>query len=101
MTTTVVNNPDRSRYEISIDGELAGVAVYELGENSIDFTHTQVETDSRERGLGGNLVGIVRTRHRDVPVCDAMDLRTPGLPGPAHALGRDRRDPRHSENEGV
>jgi predicted GNAT family acetyltransferase len=56
MTTTVVNNPDRSRYEISIDGELAGVAVYELGENSIDFTHTQVETDSRERGLGGNLV---------------------------------------------
>jgi predicted GNAT family acetyltransferase len=56
MTTTVVNNPDRSRYEISIDGELAGVAVYELGENSIDFTHTQVETESRERGLGGNLV---------------------------------------------
>jgi predicted GNAT family acetyltransferase len=56
MTTTVVNNPDRSRYEISIDGDVVGVAVYELGEQSIDFTHTQVETDSRERGLGGNLV---------------------------------------------
>jgi predicted GNAT family acetyltransferase len=56
MTTTVVNNPDRSRYEISIDGDVVGVAVYELGENSINFTHTQVETDSRERGLGGNLV---------------------------------------------
>jgi predicted GNAT family acetyltransferase len=56
MTTTVVNNPDQSRYEISIDGDLVGVAVYELGENSINFTHTQVETDNREQGLGGTLV---------------------------------------------
>jgi predicted GNAT family acetyltransferase len=56
MTTTVVNNPDQSRYEILIDGDLVGVAVYELGENSINFTHTQVETDNREQGLGGTLV---------------------------------------------
>lgn len=56
MTTTVVNNPDQSRYEILIDGDLVGAAVYELGEHSINFTHTQVEADSRERGLGGNLV---------------------------------------------
>jgi predicted GNAT family acetyltransferase len=56
MTTTVVNNPDQSRYEISIDGDAVGVAVYELGDNSINFTHTQVETDSREQGLGGTLI---------------------------------------------
>ena len=56
MTTTVANNPDKSRYEILIDGDLVGVAVYELGENSINFVHTQVETDIREKGLGGNLV---------------------------------------------
>ena len=56
MTTTVVNNPDQSRYEILIDGDLVGVAVYELGENTINFTHTQVETDNREQGLGGTLI---------------------------------------------
>lgn len=56
MTTTVVDNPDQSRYEISIDGDTVGVAVYERGESSIDFTHTQVETDSREQGLGSTLV---------------------------------------------
>ncbi|MET0989381.1 MAG: N-acetyltransferase, partial [Glaciihabitans sp.] len=52
MTTTVVNNPEQSRYEIVIDGDTVGVAEYELGENSINFTHTRVETDSREQGLG-------------------------------------------------
>jgi len=56
MTTTVTNNPDQSRYEISIDGDRVGIAVYELGDNSINFTHTVVETDSRERGLGGTLI---------------------------------------------
>ena len=56
MTTTVANNPDQFRYEISIDGERVGTAVYELGENSINFTHTVVDTDSRERGLGGTLI---------------------------------------------
>ena len=56
MTTTVANNPDQSRYEISIDGDRVGTAVYELGDNSINFTHTVVESDSRERGLGGTLI---------------------------------------------
>jgi predicted GNAT family acetyltransferase len=56
MTTTVANNPDQSRYEISLDGDLVGVAVYELGDNSIDFTHTKVDTDNREQGLGGSLI---------------------------------------------
>jgi predicted GNAT family acetyltransferase len=56
MTTTVENKPDQSRYEISIDGENVGVAVYELGENTINFTHTQVDTDNREQGLGGTLI---------------------------------------------
>lgn len=56
MTTTVVNNPSQSRYEISVDGDTVGVAVYERGENSINFTHTQVETDNREQGLGGTLI---------------------------------------------
>jgi predicted GNAT family acetyltransferase len=56
MTTTVANKPDQSRYEISIDGESVGVAVYELGANTINFTHTQVDTDNREQGLGGTLI---------------------------------------------
>jgi predicted GNAT family acetyltransferase len=56
MTTTVVNNQDQSRYEIHIDDDLVGFAEYSLGESTINFTHTQVDTDSRERGLGGTLV---------------------------------------------
>ncbi|GGP64504.1 GNAT family N-acetyltransferase [Saccharothrix coeruleofusca] len=54
MKATVVDNPDRSRYEVFLDGELGGFADYALGDGVIAFTHTEVAVEGR--GLGGELV---------------------------------------------
>ncbi|HEV7948682.1 MAG TPA: GNAT family N-acetyltransferase [Glaciihabitans sp.] len=56
MSTTVTNSPSASRYELTVDGEPAGIAEYRLSENEIVFTHTEVDTERRENGLGGDLV---------------------------------------------
>ena len=52
----VANNPDRSRYEALVDGEVAGYAEYELGEGRITFTHTVVADDYEGQGIGSTLV---------------------------------------------
>jgi uncharacterized protein len=49
---TVTNNPDQSRYEARLDGELAGIAEYQLTERLIVFTHTQVEPEFEGKGVG-------------------------------------------------
>lgn len=50
------HNPDESRYEAHLDGELAGVAVYVLqGSDSIIFTHTEVDDRFEGKGVGSAL----------------------------------------------
>jgi predicted GNAT family acetyltransferase len=52
----VRNNPEESRYDAFLDGELAGVAVYVLqGEESIIFTHTEVDDRFEGKGIGSAL----------------------------------------------
>ena len=71
----VTDNPEQSRYEAHLDGELAGIAEYHLTKSSIVFTHTEVLD-----AFAGNGVGSALARHalddvrakggRDVvPVC--------------------------------
>ncbi len=50
MDLKVIDNPDKGRFEILADGELAGFTLYHMRGNEIAFTHT--ETDDRFRGLG-------------------------------------------------
>ena len=50
MDLKVADNPDKARFEIIADGELAGFAQYHLSGDEIAFTHTQ--TDDQFRGLG-------------------------------------------------
>ena len=52
---TVTDNPDQSRYEAHVDGELAGFADYELREDVITFTHTEVDSAFEGQGVGGAL----------------------------------------------
>lgn len=54
MKATVVDNPDRSRYEVFLDGELGGIAEYALFDGGIAFTHTEVAVEGE--GLGSELV---------------------------------------------
>jgi predicted GNAT family acetyltransferase len=52
---TVADNPDRSRYEITVDGVVAGFAAYVRRTDHLDFTHTEIGSEYGGQGLGGKL----------------------------------------------
>lgn len=55
----VTDNPEKNQYEAHIDGELAGVAQYELrGDDLIAFTHTAVEAAHEGKGVGSALARV-------------------------------------------
>ncbi len=56
MDATVTEVPDRSRYEILVDGEVAGFADYRLEGGQVVFPHTVVRPEFEGKGLGGKLV---------------------------------------------
>ncbi|SFN05601.1 MULTISPECIES: GNAT family N-acetyltransferase [Actinomadura] len=55
MSTEITDNAGKSRYEIRLDGELAGFAEYERGEGAVVFTHTEVDPAFEGKGVGGSL----------------------------------------------
>ncbi|HMT04545.1 MAG: N-acetyltransferase [Solirubrobacterales bacterium] len=70
----VRDEPVASRYEISVDGELAGFADYRLDNDTITFPHTEIDPSREGQGLGGRLVGFAVTDARSrgltiIPVC--------------------------------
>ncbi len=74
MDLQVADNPDKARFEIRVDGQLAGFVQYQLGDNEIAFTHTQTDDRFRGHGLAGRLVQAAldeaRERHLAVlPYC--------------------------------
>ena len=52
----VSHNAARSRYEIALDGRLAGFADYRADRDTIVFPHTEIEPAMRNQGLGAELV---------------------------------------------
>lgn len=52
---TVSDNPDARRYEAHVDGELAGFAEYQLTDELIVMTHTEVDPAFEGQGVGGAL----------------------------------------------
>lgn len=56
--TVVTDNPERGRFEIRSDGELAGFAQYRLKPGQISFTHTEIDDRFEGQGLGGKLVSF-------------------------------------------
>ncbi|HUC07421.1 MAG TPA: GNAT family N-acetyltransferase [Solirubrobacterales bacterium] len=53
---TVADNADRERYEIRVDGKLAGFVKYGLRSESIELVHTEINDEFEGRGLGGRLI---------------------------------------------
>ena len=86
MSTTVRDNPDESRYELVVDGRLAGIAQYRLNSERITMYHTEVEPEFEGRGLGDELAraALDDVRRRGlvlVPLCPfiaAFIRRHPG-----------------------
>jgi len=51
----VTDHPEAERYEVHVDGALAGFAEYKRAPGRISFTHTEVDTAFGGRGLAGLL----------------------------------------------
>ena len=60
MTTTerieVTDVPDRERYEVAVDDELAGFTVYRMRPGLVAFVHTEVDEHFQGRGLASRLI---------------------------------------------
>lgn len=56
MAPEVHDAPDRTRYEVTVDGELAGFAEYRDVDGSRVFTHTEVFDAFEGDGVGSALV---------------------------------------------
>ena len=51
----VTRNEDEHRWEARIGGELAGFAAYQLTDELVVFTHTEVDPAFEGKGVGGTL----------------------------------------------
>ena len=56
METAVSDNHARHRYDITVDGEVAGFTVYELRPGVIAFMHTEIGDEWGGKGVGSKLV---------------------------------------------
>jgi uncharacterized protein len=56
MSIAVADNPERSRYEVRLDGELAGYSFYSRRGGVVTFIHTEVDPAFEGRGLGSALM---------------------------------------------
>ena len=52
----VADAPDRDRYELSVDGDVAGFTTYRACPGLIAFVHTEVDERLQGRGLGDQLI---------------------------------------------
>ena len=51
----VVDNPEAGRFEVLVDGEVAGFAEYRRTKSAVAFTHTVIDPAFEGRGLGSVL----------------------------------------------
>lgn len=55
MDVKVQDNPGRHRFEILVDGEVAGFADYRERDGAVVVVHSEVDRAYRGKGLGGEL----------------------------------------------
>ena len=70
----VTDNADAGRYEITVDGKLAGFVDYTDGERTRALTHTEVDDAFGGQGVGGRLaqgaLDDIRQQGKQVsPIC--------------------------------
>ena len=70
---TVVDNPDRQRFEIDL-GDSVAIAEYRLMTGKIMFPHTEVPPEHEGKGVGSALIraGLKSARERGlkvIPIC--------------------------------
>ena len=79
MSVEIRDNRDETRYEIRVDGQVAGFAQYRLGDDSITFTHTEIYPAYAGAGLGSRLargaLDDVKARELSVVPCVSIHRR--------------------------
>ena len=70
----VDDNAERERYEIRVDGKLAGFLRYRLRPELIELIHTEVNDEFEGRGLGSQLISFALEDARErglavLPIC--------------------------------
>jgi predicted GNAT family acetyltransferase len=70
VDSVVTDHPERGRFEISVDDELAGFADYHRVGGALDFTHTEIDNRFEGKGLGSVLIrsGLDAARARGMEV---------------------------------
>ena len=73
----VVDVPEKSRYELRLDGRLIGLAAYRRRDGRIAFTHTEVDESCQGCGFGSRLAAAAlddarRKGLRVLPLCPFM-----------------------------
>jgi len=61
----VADAPRRRRFEVSVDGELAGFLVYREKSGLLALVHTEVDERFEGRGLGGRLARFALDQARE------------------------------------
>jgi predicted GNAT family acetyltransferase len=90
----VLDAPERSRYEILVDGTFAGFTHYQPTEGSLVFDHTVIKEQFAGQGLASTLVRAtlddVRARQgRIVPLCEYVAAWLEKNPDYADLVDRD------------
>jgi predicted GNAT family acetyltransferase len=68
--TEVRDDPERRRFEVVVDGEVAGFAEYQRRGGRIIFLHTEIDAAHEGQGLGSSLArgALDAARERGEPV---------------------------------
>ena len=65
MNATVVDVPERGRFEIRVDAKVVGLASYHVENGTMTLPHTEVDPSVGGRGLGTTLVAAVLDAARE------------------------------------
>lgn len=92
MATDVRDVPERDRYEVTVDGDLAGFAEYRLVDGARVFTHTEVFDAFEGQGVGSALargaLGHVRASGRRLARTRATEVTPMPIDPPRAQLVR-------------
>ncbi len=53
--TEIIKNEDQERYEVRVDGQVAGFAEYRLVGDAVMLPHTEIDPQYESQGLGGQV----------------------------------------------